>query len=144
MVDEAEKYPKEFQINDRLKARIGFKDSRVEVVYNTRIPLVGWKTLSVEPAEFPLLDRVFEAQEQWVRLSRTKKGRAAVEIPVSQKVKARVGFEDRHVEILVDVVVANYAIILQEADAPKVRAAFAEARKWSELPEFERYSKGAA
>jgi hypothetical protein len=143
MVAEAVKWPKEFKINDRLKARIGYQNSRFEVEYNTRIPFVGWYTLALDSTDLPLIDRVFDAQDQWVALSKAKGGKALVEIPVSAKVKARIGFEDRHVEILVDVTVMNYVISLKEAEAPTVRAVLAEARRWDKLPESEK-KKGAA
>jgi hypothetical protein len=142
MVATAEKWPKEFRINDRLKARIGYRDSRFEVEYDTKILFVGWYTLAMDPTDLPLVDRVFEAQEQWVKLSAQKKGRAVTELPISAKVTARIGFEDRHVEIVVKVVGLGYTITLQEAEAPVVRAVLAEARRWSNLPESER-QKGA-
>lgn len=143
MVAEAQKWPKEFQINDRLKARIGYRDSRFEVEYNTRILFVGWYTLALEPADLPLVDLVFDAQETWVELSNQKPGKAVIDMPISPKVKARIGFEDRHVEILVSVVGLTYTISLQEADAPKVRAALVEAHRFNKLPESEK-KKGVA
>jgi hypothetical protein len=145
VAEEAVKYPVQFPINDRLKARIGYRDSRVEIEYNTRVPLVGWYTLRLDPADMPLVDRVFLAQDEWIKLSMRKpKTRAVVEMPISKNVTARLGFEDRHVEIVVKVVVVNYTITLQEAETPKVREAFAAQKRWIALPEFERYIKGAA
>lgn len=142
MVAEPAIWPKEFKINDRLKSRIGYCDSRFEVEYNTRIPFIGWYTLALEPIDLPLVDRVFDAQDQWVALSRLKGGRALVELPISPKVKARIGFEDRRVEILIAVVGLNYTIVLQEAEAPLVRAVLAEARRFDALPLSEK-QKGA-
>lgn len=139
----AETWPKEFPINSRLKARVGYRDSRFEVEYNTRIPFVGWYTLSLEPSDLPLVDKVFAAQDAWVALSRQKKGKAVTDMNISPKVRARIGFEDRHVEILVSVVGLTYTIDLQEAEAPVVRAAVAEAHRFNNLPASEK-AKGAA
>ena len=135
-------WPKEFKINDRLKARIGYKNSRFEVEYNTRLPFVGWYTLSLQPADLPLIDKVFDAQEQWVALSKAKGGKAMIDLPISAQVRAKIGFEDRHVEILVNVLVMNYVISLKESEAPLVRVVLAEARRWDKLPESEK-KKGA-
>jgi hypothetical protein len=143
MVAEASKWPKEFKINDRLKARIGYKNSRFEVEYDTRIPFVRWYTLALQPADLPLIDSVFDAQDKWVALSKAKGGKAVLELPISAQVKAKIGFEDRHVEILVSVLVTNYVITLKESEAPVVRAALAEARRWDKLPDSEK-QKGAA
>lgn len=142
MVAEAAKWPKEFKINDRLKARIGYKNSRFEVEYNTRLPFVGWYTLALQPADLPLIDKVFDAQEQWVALSKSKGGKAMIDLPISAQVRAKIGFEDRHVEILVNVLVMNYVISLKESEAPLVRVVLAEARRWDKLPESEK-KKGA-
>lgn len=143
MAAETPIWPQEFKINDRLKARIGYRDSRFEVEYNTRIPFVGWYTLALEPIDLPLIDRVFDAQDKWVALSRQKPGKALVELPISAKVKARIGFEDRHVEIVISVVGLSYTITLQESEAPVVRAVLAEARRFDALPASEK-QKGAA
>lgn len=144
MPDKPAIWPKEFQINDRLKARIGYRDSRFEVEYNTRIPFVGWYTLALEPADLPLVDHVFDVQATWVELLRQKPGKAVLDLPISPKVKARIGFEDLHVEIIVSVAgVVNYTISLQDSDAPKVRVALAEAHRFNKLPESEK-KKGVA
>ena len=145
MAESEVKYPLEYLINDRLKARIGYRDSRVEIEYNTRVPLIGWYTLKLEPADFPAIDRVFLAQDEWVKLSRARpKTKAMVDMPISKNVTARIGFEDRHVEIMVHVVVVTYTISLQESEAPKVKEAMAEAKRFNAFPEFDKYIKGAA
>jgi hypothetical protein len=136
-------WPKEFLINNRLKARIGYKNCRFEVEYDTRVPFVSWYTLALEPADLPLIENVFIAHDKWVTLSRAKGGKAIVEMVISPRVKARIGYEDRHVEILVAVAIVTYSIAFKEEEAPVVRAVVAEARRFNALPEFERQAKGA-
>jgi hypothetical protein len=136
-------WPKEFKINDRFKARIGYKDSRFEVEYNTHVPLVGWYTLALQPADLPYIEMVFVAQDKWVELSKRKGGKAVIEMTISPQVKARIGFEDRHVEILVKVAIVNYTIPFKETEAPVIRAVVAEARKFNALNQAEKSMKGA-
>lgn len=144
MPEEVKVYPERFDINARLKARVGYRDSRVEIEYDTRIPLVGWYTLRLERADMPAVDRVFEAQRRWVELSMARRGKAEVRLPISQKVTAVVGFEDRRVEIHVSLLIKTYVIVISEADAPKVERAFAAEKAWNALPDFVREMKGAA
>lgn len=143
MPDKTEVWPKRFIVNDRLELRVGFKNSRVEVVYDTRIPLIGRYTLVIEKAERPFVQQVSRAQQEWVALCRMRPGvRAHVEIPISKKVNALVGFEDRRIEIQVKVVFATYTITLNEKDEPMVREALAEADRFDMLPDFVREEKG--
>lgn len=144
MPDLPEIWPRTFVVNDRLKVRVGFQDSRTEVEFDTRVPLVGRYTLRVEASELPFVDQVFKVQEEWVLLSRVKTGcKANIDVPISPKVTAKVGFEDRRVEIAVKVAFVTYTIKLSEQDEPRVREAFAEAKRFHALPEFERFAKGA-
>jgi hypothetical protein len=136
-------WPKTFIINDRLKIRVGYKDSRAEIEFDTRVPLIGRYTLAIELGEMPFVEQVFKVQEEWVRLSKARAGcKASIDVPISPKVTAKVGFEDRRVEIAVKVVFVTYTIQLSEQDEPRVREAFAEAKLFASLPEKERVAKG--
>jgi hypothetical protein len=144
MVPEPEKWPKTFVVNDRLKIMVGFRDSHAAVEFDTRVPLVGRYTLRVEKSEMPFVDQVFVVQGHWKALSLAKPGsKALVEVPISPKVTARVGFEDRRVDIAVKVAFITYTINLTEQDEPKVREAFNEAKRFDALPEKDRFAKGA-
>lgn len=144
MPEELSPCPETFFINDRLKARVGYRDSRVEIEYDTRIPLVGWYTLRLEKDDMPAIDRVFAAQRHWVELSRRRAGKAEVRTPISKRVSAVVGFEDRHVEIHVSLLIKTYVIAIAEADTPAVERAFAAEKAWNALPDFVREMKGTA
>lgn len=144
MAAETETWPKTVIVNDRLKIRYGYQNCRAEIEYDTRVPLVNWYTLTVDPSEMPFVEQVFKVQEEWVKLSKGRPGSTAlIEVPVSKKVVARVGFQDRRVEIGVKVLFATYTIQLSEQDEPRVRQAFADAKRWASLPEAERILKGA-
>jgi hypothetical protein len=137
-------WPKTFVVNDRLQIRIGYKDSRAEIEFDTRVPLVGRYTLAIELSEMPLVEQVFKVQDEWIALSKTRPGcKASVDVPISPKVTAKVGFEDRRVEIAVKVLFVTYTIELSEQDEPRVREAFAAAKLWATLPEKDRLAKGA-
>lgn len=142
-----EKYPREFPINDRLVVRVGYRDCRVVVSWNTRIPIVGWQDLELLRDDLPLVGRVLSAQRAWVELSRRRidkgKASAVTKLKMSDRTTARVGYEDRHVEIAVGLLVLDYVIVLSEEDAPRVEGALAFAKKWNEMPEIERFIKGA-
>lgn len=143
---QAEKYPCEFPINDRLKVRVGYRDCRIVISWNTRIPLVGWQDLELGRDDIPLVERVLAAQRAWSTLSKGGGGRkasAVTKLKMSDRTTARVGYEDRHVEIAVSLLLIDYVIALAEADAPRIEEALAFARKWNEIAEIERFIKGA-
>jgi len=142
---EDEKYPREFKVNDRLTIRVGYRDNRAVISWNTRIPLVGWIGENLAPADLPLVERVMLAQREWVELSKKMGGKvkAPVRMKLSGKTTAAVGFEDRHVELAVNIIITNYVIALAQADAPRVEEAFAFWRAWTSKTEAERFIKGA-
>lgn len=136
-------WPKTVVVNARVRVRFGYADCHAEIDYDTKIPFVNWYTLRLEQAEMPFVDQVFKVQTEWVALSKMRPGcKALIDIPISPKVTAKVGFEDRRVEIAVKIALVNYTIAFSEGDETIVRDAFAEAKRLNALSPSERFAWG--
>lgn len=63
---EKQKYPMEHQISEKVRARIGFRDGRVEILVKTGIPFVGEVTLTLEPGDIPAVEQVVANAKKWL------------------------------------------------------------------------------
>lgn len=136
-------YPLVFEVNDRLALRVGFRDSRMAVTYDTRVPLVGQVSLTLEPQDLPLVESVMARQRAIKALPAAKrKAMKPEEIRLSKRTVARVGFEDHRVEITATLVL-SYTIPIKDKEAPKVAEALKFAKEWNAKPEVERFLEGA-
>lgn len=69
MGKEDPKYPVTFQISNKVSAQVGFKNGRVVIVVDTRIPIVGRVSLTLEPSDIPAVERTIAAAKLWLAKS---------------------------------------------------------------------------
>jgi hypothetical protein len=143
-------YPRVFEVNEDLHLKVGYRDSRMVVTYNTGLPLVGRVNLTLDPPDIPLVERVIARQkelkglrESWQAIPEAKRKKIKPEeIRLSKRTVARVGFADDHVEITATLLL-SYTIPIKDKEAPAVEEALKFSKEWNEKPEVERFLQGA-
>lgn len=145
MAKEAHEFPKTFEIQQDLRARVGYADSHVVIGYDVGFP-VGWYDLRVEPAEIDIVERVAVAARKWREALRSGAAKAENRLQaftISKRVVAYVGYADGRVEIHVDITVKTIRIRIAADRIERVEEIVKEAKAWRERPEIERYLAGA-
>ena len=136
-------YPRAFEVNKDLQVKVGYRDCRMVVTYNTGIPLVGRVDLTLDPPDIPKVEQVIERQRALkAKTAAQRKAMKPEEIRLSRRTVARVGFEDNRVELAVSILI-TYRVPVKDAEAPRVQEALKFAREWNAKPEVERFLQGA-
>jgi hypothetical protein len=133
-----------FEVNADLHVKVGYRDSRMVVTYNTGIPLIGRVDLALDPPDIAQVEKVIERQRALKAKSAAERKRMKPEeLRLSKRTVARVGFEDNRVELAVSLLIATYRIPIKDKEAPRVEEALKFAKEWSAKPEVERFLQGA-
>ncbi len=58
--------PVEITISKKVRARVGFRDDRVEII--VKVPLIGEVTLPLQPEDMGGIEKIQEAYKAWLAL----------------------------------------------------------------------------
>lgn len=137
-------YPRVFEVNAHLQVRVGYRDCRIVVTYNTGLPVVGRVDLTLDPPDIPRVEKVIERQRALkAKTAAERKKMKPEELRLSKRTVACVGFEDNRVELAVSLFITTYRIPLKDDEAPRVGEALTFAKEWNARPEVERFLQGA-
>jgi len=141
----------EYPINERLTAKVGYRDAHVGIEFQTGIPLVGRIPLRIEKDEIAHVEKLLVVERDWIERAPSFGGRPMpklIEARISKNVTSTVGHGDCRVEIIVATGLPwpcpkTVTIKVEQEAVSHVEYAMMKAAQWRDKSEVVRYLEGA-
>jgi len=67
MIPEPEKFPVEMRMSEKVTARVGFQDDRLQLAVKTGVFLYPEVRLQLTPQDLPLIEKVIATYKWWLK-----------------------------------------------------------------------------